>query len=187
MPSATSSSSTGRRAAPDTGLLTWDPPGGLTQTENFTAIVRATEDSANALFSDETITVTFVKRQTLAINVNPEGAGTTTGAGVYDWASAAPITAAANAGFRFFGWTGAGVADTGAADTTVEMSADRTVTATRELAARRILALPTGAGRIRPRDATPGRPAPLIRVLLVQPSLQPPGGGNGVAMAVEVM
>ena len=55
--------------------------------------------------------------------------GTVSGAGYYDSGASAPVTATANAGYRFAGWTGP-VASASSASTTVAMTAPKTVTGT---------------------------------------------------------
>ena len=48
--------------------------------------------------------------------------GTVSGGGIYGYGTSANITATANTGYTFSGWSGAGVTDTDAASTTVSLS-----------------------------------------------------------------
>jgi uncharacterized protein (TIGR02145 family)/uncharacterized repeat protein (TIGR02543 family) len=66
---------------------------------------------------------------TLTINSHPLDGGIVTGAGTYGEGTEVPITATANSGYRFTGWTGTGVANPSSANTTVSMAENRTITA----------------------------------------------------------
>ena len=81
--------------------------------------------------SDKTVTANFIRQYTLTMAVSPVGSGTTTpavGAHIYDEDEVVNITADPAAGFGFVNWTG-DVANPNAANTTVMMDADKTVTA----------------------------------------------------------
>ena len=71
---------------------------------------------------------------TLILNVNPEAGGTVSGAGVYSAETIADISATANPGYKFTGWTvnkgsDSNVVDTNSASTDVTMNEDMTLTA----------------------------------------------------------
>jgi uncharacterized repeat protein (TIGR02543 family) len=81
--------------------------------------------------SDKTVTANFVAAPTHALTtaVNPSGGGTITpaaGPHTYNAGAVVNVTAAANSGFAFTGWSGA---CTGSGTCQVTMDADKTVTA----------------------------------------------------------
>jgi hypothetical protein len=84
--------------------------------------------------SNKTVTAVFTQQQqqqyTLTTNVSPQGAGTVSlnpAGGVYTAGQVVTITAQANSGYRFVNWSGD---VTGTSNpTTVEMNANKTVTA----------------------------------------------------------
>jgi hypothetical protein len=55
--------------------------------------------------------------------------GLVSGGGSYGYGTSASITATPDTGYSFSGWSGVGVTDSSAATTTVNMSADRSVSA----------------------------------------------------------
>ena len=71
---------------------------------------------------------------TLTLNVYPEAGGTVSGAGTYSAETIADISATANPGYKFTGWTvnegsDSNVVDTNSASTDVTMNEDMTLTA----------------------------------------------------------
>ena len=66
----------------------------------------------------------------LSLTAAPVEGGSAAGAGSYYDGTQAAIQAVPNAGYRFAGWTGVGIADPTAASTTVSMTQARSVTAT---------------------------------------------------------
>jgi len=86
--------------------------------------------SINVGTTAATYTATFKTQYQLTISASPTAGGTVTpsGGGYYDSGSSAPITATANSGYTFNGWTGT-VASASSASTTVTMSAPETVVA----------------------------------------------------------
>ena len=88
-------------------------------------------DTTIALNADETVTAVFVKQWTLTMAASPSDGGTTTpavGANTHDDGETVNLTATANPGYTFDHWEG-DVADPNAAETTITMNADETVTA----------------------------------------------------------
>ena len=76
---------------------------------------------------NRTLVAQFVSQGTLV--VTPSTGGSATGGGVFDIGTNAPVSAAANTGYAFAGWTGTGIANPGAASTTVAVTGNETVTA----------------------------------------------------------
>ena len=81
---------------------------------------------------DETVDAAIC--YTLILNVNPSGGGNVSGAGIFADGTVAPISATANAGYQFTGWTvdlgdSNNVGNTGSSSTNVEMNEDMTLTA----------------------------------------------------------
>lgn len=82
--------------------------------------------------SDLTLTANFeLAEYTLTLLVSPAGAGTVTGAGVYNFGEEVDVNAVANAGFVFVNWTDAdgNEVSTTAANTITMPSSDLTLTA----------------------------------------------------------
>ncbi|RLD12901.1 MAG: hypothetical protein DRI28_06930, partial [Caldiserica bacterium] len=94
----------------------------------------ADPNSANTTVTmdeDKTVTAVFVKQYILTMEVDPDGAGTTTppvGDHLYDENTVVNISATANEGYRFDHWEG-DVADPNSANTTITMDGDKTATA----------------------------------------------------------
>ena len=63
------------------------------------------------------------------VTISTSGLGSTTGAGGYALGTEANVTATPSAGYAFSHWEGDGVTDTNASSTTVNLDADRTLTA----------------------------------------------------------
>jgi uncharacterized repeat protein (TIGR02543 family) len=86
--------------------------------------------SINVTGSPATYTASFQTQFQLSIAGSPAGGGSVTppSGSFYNAAAVVPITAAANAGYTFTGWSGS-VASASNASTTVTMSAPETVTA----------------------------------------------------------
>ena len=80
--------------------------------------------------SAATYAASFTTQYQLTISASPAGAGTATpvSGGFYNSGSVTPITATANSGYAFTGWTG-NVASASSASTSVTMSAAQTVVA----------------------------------------------------------
>ena len=133
------------------GTVSLNPPGGvytagtqvtLTATansgyvfSNWTGALSGTTNPATIIMdSNKTVTAVFTQQQqqqyTLTTNVSPQGAGTVSlnpPGGVYTAGQVVTITAQANSGYRFVNWSGD---VTGTSNpTTVEMNANKTVTA----------------------------------------------------------
>jgi hypothetical protein len=77
--------------------------------------------------ANRSLVAQFVAQGTLVVNAT--AGGSATGGGVFDSGTVTPITATPNAGFIFTGWTGQGIANTGATSTTVTISTNETITA----------------------------------------------------------
>jgi hypothetical protein len=77
--------------------------------------------------ANRTLVAEFVPQGKLVVIAGPGGSAT--GGGVYDTGTNAAITATPNSGSVFTGWSGSGIANTNAADTTVAISGNETVTA----------------------------------------------------------
>ncbi len=77
--------------------------------------------------SNQTIVAEFVQQATLTVVAG--AGGTATGSGTYDLGASVPIGASPAGAYVFTGWSGDGVADPNAAQTTVTMTGDETVTA----------------------------------------------------------
>ena len=77
-----------------------------------------------------TFTAGFQTQYQLTISASPAAGGTVTpaGGGLYNSGTVVPISATANSGYSFTGWSGS-VASPGSASTTVTMNAPQTVTA----------------------------------------------------------
>jgi uncharacterized protein (TIGR02145 family)/uncharacterized repeat protein (TIGR02543 family) len=99
--------------------------GWFDNSEKYTSSTIIVKDVSLVAKWDSTATLTF----RLTINLSPAAGGTVTGGGTFERGTNAPVTAKANSGYRFNGWTGAGVADPNSANTTVAMTANRTVVA----------------------------------------------------------
>ncbi len=76
-----------------------------------------------------TLVAAFVETVELTVTVNNGLGGTVTGGGLVDAGLGAPISATPNEGYRFAGWSGEGIADPSAAETTVVLTAATEVTA----------------------------------------------------------
>ena len=76
---------------------------------------------------EATIRAHFVKVWSLTVTAG-EG-GEATGSGIYDEGSTAAIAATAAEGYRFAGWTGDGIADAGAAETTAVIGGEVSIRA----------------------------------------------------------
>jgi uncharacterized repeat protein (TIGR02543 family) len=103
--------------------------------------------------SDKTVIANFaLKQYTLTTVVSPSGAGAVTPASgsKFDHGTQVALTATANTGYQFTGWTGGGCSGTGAC--TLTMTGDTTVTATFALAQYTLTPAvsPSGAGAITP-------------------------------------
>ncbi len=102
-----------------------------------------------SMTANRSLTAQFDVIVALTVEGGPAAGGTVTGGGSYVEGTEASITAMANAGYRFDGWSGSGIADTNAASTTVTVDAAKTVTAnfvkTWELT---LLASPSGGGAL---------------------------------------
>lgn len=72
-----------------------------------------------------TITADFVQQATLTIA--PAQGGTATGGGTFDVGSVQTITATPNSPWTFGAWSGANIADSGAASTTITITGDETI------------------------------------------------------------
>jgi beta propeller repeat protein len=83
----------------------------------------------NNLNNDIYAALLVVDQYHLSTLADPGEAGTATGTGDYVEGLLAAITATANPGWQFTGWSGAGVTDANTASTTVLMDADKTVVA----------------------------------------------------------
>ena len=117
--------SAGITATPDTGYSFngWSGTG-VTDTSAASTTVSMT--------SDRTVSASFsLNNHTLSLNAGT--GGTVSGGGSYGYGTSANITAIANTGYTFSGWSGVGVTDTDSASTTVSMTADRSVSASFEL------------------------------------------------------
>jgi uncharacterized repeat protein (TIGR02543 family) len=84
--------------------------------------------SALAAGPSETFAVTNPIYYHLTVAASPTSGGSVTGSGDFLKDTVKPVTATANAGWRFSGWTGS-VADPNASSTTVTMTSNKTVTA----------------------------------------------------------
>ena len=78
--------------------------------------------------TDVTVTAGFVRQWELVVDA--QLGGSAGGGGTYDAGTTVSITATPNDGYRFAGWTGAGVADASEATTSVTLDESRTVSAT---------------------------------------------------------
>jgi uncharacterized protein (TIGR03437 family) len=90
----------------------------------------AASHSINVSATASAYTATFKTQYQLTISASPLAGGTVTppSGGFYDSGTAVPISATANSGYSFTGWSGS-VAAPASASTTVTMSAPRTLTA----------------------------------------------------------
>ena len=68
-----------------------------------------------------------------ALTLTAGTGGTVSGGGNYGYGTSASVTATPNTGYSFSGWSGVGVTDSSAAITTVNMTADRSLSASFEL------------------------------------------------------
>ena len=132
------------------GTVTSSPPGincGLVCTktyDNGTVVALTATPDAGSTFSgwtgdcdgsghvtinsDKSCTATFtLNTYTLTINAAGTGSGTTTGAGTYNSGQTATVSATANTGSTFTGWTGPNAAECGSGS--VLMNADKSCTA----------------------------------------------------------
>ncbi|GEM_PF-3019829 len=100
----------------------------VTVAETGMAILTATDTESEATGSSSLFNVVDQSFE-LSMNLIPSGSGTTTGAGVYPSGANVVIEATAEPGFIFDRWTGGGIADYGAASTTVSLSEDRIISA----------------------------------------------------------
>ena len=97
---------------------------GVTETNAASTTVSMTADrSVSASFT--------LNNHTLSLSAGT--GGTVSGGGSYGYGTSANISATANTGYTFSGWSGVGVTDTDAVSTTVSMTADRSVSADFEL------------------------------------------------------
>ena len=81
------------------------------------------------LNADTNATANFIKTWTLTVAANDTDGGSVSSGGTFDSGSQNAISATANEGYRFAGWTGEGIADASAASTTVTLNADTNATA----------------------------------------------------------
>ena len=98
---------------------------------NWTGDTVANANAASTtitLTADSKVTANF-EADTHQLVVNAGSNGSVSGDGNYSYGTNASITATANSGFYFTGWTGDGVADANSSSTTVSMTEDRNVTA----------------------------------------------------------
>ncbi len=112
----------------DDGSYSWTVP----NTPTTTALVRVTDvDGSPSDQSDAVFTISAATGYTLTMAVNPANGGTTVppvGDHVYAPDTVVPISAIAKPNFRFLHWTG-DVGNIAAANTTVKMDSNKTVTA----------------------------------------------------------
>ena len=73
--------------------------------------------------------ISFVHHQFIYLSVLAGTGGSVSGNGSFDHGSSATISATPETGYSFAGWTGDGVTDPTQTSTTVDMSQDRTVSA----------------------------------------------------------
>jgi len=101
----------------------WTPTTGVTSPSAATTTI--------SMIANRTVTANFQSTAyTLTINRDPSVGGTIIGGGIFNVGDNATITATPNIGYTFSGWTPTmGIVDPSAANTTVSMTADRTVTA----------------------------------------------------------
>jgi subtilisin family serine protease len=82
-----------------------------------------------AITTDKNCTATFtLNTHTLSVNTAGNGGGTVTGAGSYNYGDTATVTAIANTGSTFIGWSGTDAAQCGTGS--VAITADKSCTAT---------------------------------------------------------
>lgn len=77
------------------------------------------------LSSDATLTATFVPAFKLSVHLEPEIAGQAGPNGFFEEYSVVPLTAQPRPGFEWEGWTGDGIKDPEAMETTISLTADR--------------------------------------------------------------
>jgi len=115
-------------STPDDGLYNWSVP----NTPTTTALVRVSDvDGSPTDQSDAVFTISAATGYTLMMAVNPANGGTTNppvGDHVYAPNTVVPISATPKPNFRFLYWTG-DVGNIAAANTTVKMTSNKTVTA----------------------------------------------------------
>ena len=96
---------------------------------------------------DRNVTATFTINQHTLTASGGVG-GSVSGAGTFDWNSAAPITATPNTGYSFTGWVGTGITNPSAFNTTVLMTQDRNVTATFLINSYTLTTTPASGGNV---------------------------------------
>ena len=77
------------------------------------------------LSSDATLTATFVPAFKLSVHLEPEIAGQAGPSGFFEEYSVVPLTAQPRPGFEWENWTGDGIKDPEAMETTISLTADR--------------------------------------------------------------
>lgn len=95
-------------ATPETGydFASWSFTGGGTDPILGDATSSSTTFRMGTPGTDAVLTATFVKETyTITAGVTPEGAGTVTGAGSYEYGTDVTLTATANSGYEFVYWT----------------------------------------------------------------------------------
>ncbi|MDJ0840768.1 MAG: CARDB domain-containing protein [Acidobacteriota bacterium] len=104
------------------------PDGSLTAPVGFQLELISIDNGA-VLGAQTTIDITITPRYNLSLTAVPIEGGTLTGDGGYDPDASATIQATAAVGYRFDRWEGEDITDVNAAQTTVLMTGDKTVTA----------------------------------------------------------
>lgn len=80
------------------------------------------------LNQDLTVTANFKKKMFLLEIIESDG-GTTTGSGLYEYATDVNISALPNEGYNFSKWTGTGIANPGSSSTTISITEDLAINA----------------------------------------------------------
>jgi Ca-activated chloride channel family protein len=84
-----------------------------------------TAETTATLQGDATVTASFVPAFKLSVMVNPEIGGQAGPSGFFEEYSVVPIQAVPRPGFEWRGWTGDGIKDPEAAETTIALTGDR--------------------------------------------------------------
>jgi hypothetical protein len=120
-----------RRISDNTVNFTWTAP--TSSAGDITFFLSALATGGSYGTSGDT---TYIVSETIQpanvsqnLSVSAGAGGTVSGGGSYDYGTSASITATPNTGYSFSGWSGAGVTDSSAATTKVNMTADRSVSA----------------------------------------------------------